>query len=119
MTLSNIDSVKFKPPSDVMVTDERLIVIFEIASMRAEDFKLSLAQKKLIVSGARQLPNIAEACYFQQVEIDTGEFLLEYNLPKPENNALDTANYQNGILTIELPFQRRKSVNVVRASQSE
>ena len=117
--LPNVDSGKYKPPSDVRATDDRLIEIVEIAAMRAEDLKLSLARKKLIVSGTRQLPNIAKACTYQQVEIETGEFRLEYNLPKPVDDAQVAANYQNDILTIELPFQQRKTINVVRASQSE
>jgi HSP20 family protein len=116
LMLSNIDRGKFNPPSDVVVTDDRFIIRVEIAGMRAEAFRLTLAKRKLVISGIRQMPAVAATCSYHQMEIGTGEFRLQYTLSQPVDDKRVSANYMNGILLIELPFLPSKSVNVVDTS---
>ena len=103
---------KFKPPSDFIETESGFVVRVEIAAMQAESFRLSLLNRKLVVSGVRQLGDIENSRSFHQVEIETGEFRLEYRLPKPVDETQVTAQYQNGILHIQLPHLPGKSVQV-------
>ena len=70
---------KFKPPSDVIETDNKFIVLVEIAGMDADEFRLSLLNRKLVISGNRILPAIDANTSYHQVEIESGEFRLEYN----------------------------------------
>ena len=110
LVLSSIDRGKFKPPSDVIVTHTGMCILVEIAAMQTDGFKLMLTKDKLIVSGTRQLPDVTESCSYQQVEIESGEFRLAYALPKRVDDERVTADYQNGILRIELPWQASKAV---------
>lgn len=109
---------KFRPPCDVTATEDGFVIRVEIAAMQADDFKLSLMNRKLVISGRRVLPNIERYTLHHQVEIETGEFRLEHLLPKPVDDAQVTANYQNGILQIELPYRPRQSVQVVPANKT-
>ena len=101
-----------------MATADRFIILIEIAAMQADDFKLSLMNRKLVVSGKRSLPNIGRRLSYHQVEIETGAFRLEYQLPGPVDDTQVTANYENGILRIELPYQPRQSVRVVPTNKN-
>lgn len=113
----NRDHGKYKPPSDVIVADDKFIILVEIANMKVDDFKLSLLNRKLIISGIRKLPEITTNTSYQQVEIETGEFRLEYALDKPVNSEAVTANYHNGLLQVELPFMEKKAVKIVMANE--
>jgi len=110
---------KFKPPSDVIEAEDKFIIWVEIAGMEADGFRLSLLNRKLVISGTRTLPTIDSNISYHQVEIETGEFRLEYNLTKPVDDTRVTANYNNGLLQIELPYLPKKTVKVVLAQENE
>lgn len=110
---------RFRPPSDVIATEDKFIVRVEIASMQAGAFRLSLLNRKLVVSGKRRLPDIDNATSYQQVEIETGEFRLEFRLPQPVDETEVSADYDNGILNIELPYLQRRNVPVMPEARSK
>lgn len=110
---------KFKPPSDVIETEDRFIIRVEIAGMEADAFRLSLLNRKLVISGNRTLPTVEMSTSYHQVEIETGEFRLEYTLTKPVDDKAVIANYQNGLLQIDLPYLPRKAVKVTMTQDNE
>ena len=117
--LRNLRHGKFKPPSDVLETEDGFIILVEIAGMEIDDFKLVLNNRKLTISGNRLLPTVESNTSYHQVEIETGEFRLEYTLTKPVDDEKVTANYQNGLLRIELPYLPKKTVKVVVANEDK
>lgn len=116
--LRHTERGKFKPPSDVIETEDKFIIWVEIAGMTTDDFRLSLLNRKLVISGKRTLPSVDSNTSYHQVEIETGEFRLEYNLTKPVDDTKVTANYNNGLLQIDLPYLPRKTVKVVLAQEN-
>ena len=117
--LRNRERGKFKPPSDVIETEDKFIILVEIAGMDANEFKLVLANRKLVISGSRTLPTVESSTSYHQVEIQAGEFRLEYALTKPIDDTKVSANYENGLLRIELPYLPKKVVKIVMANESE
>lgn len=117
--LRNRDRGKFKPPSDVIEAEDKFVILVEIAGMDADAFRLSLLNRKLVISGNRTLPTIETSTSYHQVEIETGEFRLEYSLSKPVDDSQVRANYQNGLLQIELPYLPKKTVKVTVANENE
>ena len=110
---------QFTPPTDVMETDDRLIVLVEIAGMRSSDFSVSLLnQQHLVISGTRERPPFAGAAY-HQVEIGYGEFRIELMLPFPIDQDQVSATYRDGFLVVELPRQPEKHIHVVDVQQPE
>jgi len=73
----------------------------------------------LVISGIRELPPIATHTSYHQVEIESREFRLEYTLAKPVDDAQVTADYQNGLLRIELPYLPKTTVKVTLANENE
>lgn len=85
--------------------------------MQADGFRLSLLNRRLVVSGHRHLPAIDKATKYHQVEIETGDFRVEFKLTRPVDEAEVSADYDNGILHIELPYLQGRSVPVMAESR--
>ena len=110
---------QFTPPTDVMETDQGLMVLVEIAGMRSGDFTISLLnQQHLVVSGTRERPPFAGAAY-HQVEIGYGEFRIELMLPFPVEQDEVSATYRDGFLAVELPRLPEKRIRVVEVQEED
>jgi HSP20 family protein len=103
---------QFTPPTDVLELSDRLLVLMEIAGMKASDFTVSLMNNHLIVNGTRERPSFRGAAY-HQVEIGYGEFRVEIVLPWPVSQDDVSANYRDGFLQIELPRRPDKAIRII------
>ena len=92
----------WRPPTDVYETQDRLVVVVEIAGMRDNDFQIVLHGRHLLISGTRQHEARAH-CAYQQMEILHGEFRTEVELPWPVAQDQVAAVYHDGFLRVELP----------------
>lgn len=101
------------PPTDVYRTDDRLIVLIEIAGMRENDFQVVLQNRLLTVSGVRhQLGDLEDVAY-HQMEIERGAFRTEIQLPWNVDRTRVSATYQEGLLRIELPRALSTAIHVL------
>ncbi|TAK14939.1 MAG: Hsp20/alpha crystallin family protein [Anaerolineae bacterium] len=91
----------WRPPTDVVETDGALIVRLEVAGMEGGEFHISVQPNLLAVRGVRGGSGIRGA--YQQMEINTGEFisLVEFQLSLDIDDV--NANYRDGFLTVTLP----------------
>lgn len=109
----------FVPPTDVIELADRLVVIVEIAGMRANDFNITLQQRRLIISGIRERPTLQDNPAYHQLEIGYGEFRLELAIPWPIDREAISAAYHDGFLQIDLPRQAATQVRIVDLEQEE
>jgi HSP20 family protein len=93
---------QFAPPTDVIELADRILVMVEIAGVRAETFTVSLHQRQLLISGTRERPSLPNAAY-QQMEINYGDFRVEVQLPDVVERDEVSATYRDGFLHVELP----------------
>jgi HSP20 family protein len=91
----------WRPPTDVYETETCIEVRVEVAGMREEDFRISLADSILIIAGRREDPSPKQA--YQQMEIFWGEFRTEVYLPRAVDEERVEASYKDGFLLIVLP----------------
>lgn len=91
----------WKPPTDVYETDDSVVVQTEAAGMRDGHFHVSLQGQTLTISGIRS-DRSGERRAYHQMEINTGEFRDEINLPAPVDPESMSARYDDGILEIRL-----------------
>ncbi len=91
----------FKPPTDVLETDEKVIIRVEIAGISVDNLSIIYDQHQLSIQGIRQdlMPKRA----FHQMEVHYGEFSTEIDIPVSINPNQITADYRDGFLIIELP----------------
>ncbi len=91
----------FVPPTDVLELPEKIVVMVEIAGMRAAEINVSLVGRELSISGTRERPSIPATAY-HQVEIGFGEFQVDIQLPQPVSRDSVSASYRDGLLVVEL-----------------
>lgn len=106
------------PPTDVYESQERLIVVVEIAGMRDSDFNVSLQAQRLTISGVRQRVADAE-CAYHQLEIPFGEFRTVVTVPWPVARNEVTASYRDGFLRVELPHAPAQKVHIVNVDDAD
>jgi HSP20 family protein len=103
---------RFSPPTDVLELPDKLMIVVEIAGMRAGDVNVVLADGRLIITGTRERPTLQNAA-FHQVEIGYGEFRVEVYLPWSVEREQVTASYRDGFLQIDLPRHPDANFRVV------
>lgn len=108
----------FSPPTDVIELADKILVIVEIAGMRAADLNITLLEHLLVISGQRERPQHPSPAY-HQVEIGYGEFRIEVALPWHVNREAVTASYEAGFLQVELPRTSPRQIRVVEVNDGE
>lgn len=103
---------QFTPPTDVLEFPDRLLVLIEIAGMRAGDFTITLMNNYLVVAGRRERP-VSQGAAYHQVEIGYGDFRLEIVLPWPVEQDEVGATYRDGFLQVELPRRPEKAIRII------
>jgi HSP20 family protein len=100
------------PATDVMVDDDRLIVVVEIAGMRNGEFYITFANQRLSISGVRSPKEQGHAAY-HQLEVRYGEFRTDVTMPWAVDEDKILAHYEDGFLQVELPRAKQIKVHVV------
>ena len=100
----------WRPPTDVFETEENFIVRVEVAGMQEADFKVTLGEQHLQISGIRL--DISERRAYHQMEIPYGEFITEVELPSPVVFEQVEAVYREGFLRIVLPKARPHHIRI-------
>jgi HSP20 family protein len=90
----------WRPPTDVYETESSILVQVEVAGMEHSDFAITLEGDILKVTGNRK--DHMERRVYQQMEIHTGDFLTEVELPVRVESDFVRADYHDGFLMVEL-----------------
>jgi HSP20 family protein len=107
----------WRPPTDVVETDEDVIVRVEVAGMKESDFNISLSERLLAITGVRYDPRAKVA--YHQMEIRYGEFRTEIYLHWQVEQDKITANYADGFLHVTLPKVAVRRVHVVDVNHAD
>jgi HSP20 family protein len=100
----------WRPPTDLIETDESYVVRMEIAGINVADFSINISGTVLTIDGTRweSYPD----CAFHQMEITSGDFSSSVEIPSPIDEGSITAVYENGFLHITLPKAKVKQIKV-------
>ena len=91
----------WRPPTDLFETEDEFVAQVEIAGMRHADFLVTLNGRQLSISGHRRDP--AERRAYYQMEIHSGDFRTDLDLPAPIQAEGVEATYSDGFLRVVLP----------------
>ncbi len=101
----------WRPPADIYETEEKIIVLVEIAGMQEEDFLISVDRNILTIAGLRPSP-LSEKKAIHQLEIPFGEFSTEIEYAFNIDTDSIEATYHNGFLRIDLKKSRPKPIQI-------
>ncbi len=91
---------KWHPLTDIIETEDRIIIKLELAGVEKEDISLTMERNFLVLRGRRReiLPDSIKG--YHQMEINYGEFERILPLKPDTTKATIKAKFGNGILTI-------------------
>ena len=100
----------FRPQIDAYRAGDppRLTIVVELPGVEPAAIHVTVADRRLVVSGERPRPRI-EGGTWHQMEIDYGTFQRQIALPDDVDPAEATADYEHGLLRIELPVVERRA----------
>ena len=91
------------PGVNIYGNDERVLVVSEIPGLEIDKLDVKVVGRGLTISGVRVLPGEGKEEKYACQEREGGEFTRKVTLPYNVEADKVTANYDKGILTIELP----------------
>ncbi len=104
-------SHRWRPPTDLVETEDAFVVLVEVAGMKAADFDVTFDRQVLRVQGVRREVAEGKAAY-HQMEISYGEFVTEVLIPAPVEKDQIRATYTDGFLRVVLPKTKPRSVSI-------
>ena len=93
----------FPPPTDIYESEDHLVVVMEIAGMKAEAIQVTFDKDILSISGSRKEPSSPPKTRLHQMEIDYGKFQRTLRIPFPLKSDGFKATYRQGFLVITVP----------------
>lgn len=104
------------PPTDVYETPDAVMVKVEIGGMSDDDFQILYADGVLTITGVRA-DEEQEPRAYQRMEIWTGLFRTQVQIPWHVDADRIEAQYHNGFLRVRLPKTNRKTEIPVRSPE--
>ncbi len=101
-----VSDFTFAPPTDVWETDEKIVVIMEMANLTLKDFSIRYRDGYLIMEGERkavQENSPEKIIKYYKKEIDSGKFRVKIKMNVRIMREKIQASYENGLLTVYLP----------------
>ena len=108
----------FHPRVDVSETKDKIAVKAEVPGMEAKDIEVALSGNKLTIKGEKKSEKEEKDEIFSRVERYYGSFSRTVELPSEVIAEKITANYKNGILTINLPKSEEAGKDQVKIKVS-
>jgi HSP20 family protein len=94
---------RWQPDIDVFETEEAIVVLAEIAGIRAEDLRVTVDGEMLRISGVRRVPERSDVKRLLQMEIAAGPFERRLRISLPFDRENVSAHLSDGFLTVTLP----------------
>src|SRR5215212_1955056 len=94
------------PPVDIYETDAKdLVIKAELPDMTREDIEVTVENNTLTLRGTKKLPADVKEEHFRRVERSYGTFNRSFTLPTTADAGKVSAEYENGVLTVKLPYR--------------
>lgn len=94
----------WSPNTDVYSVENGLMIRVELAGVQREHLELSAEGSRLKIRGQRPDGCRGPKCKFLAMEIHYGPFEAVIDVPPSYDISLARASYQNGFLSVEIPF---------------
>ncbi|MDX2033224.1 MAG: Hsp20/alpha crystallin family protein [Blastocatellia bacterium] len=96
-------SGNWSPRVDIFEDENSIVLEADLPGIKAEDFKLSIENFKLTLSGERKFDKGAASENWHRVERSYGSFTRTFSLPSTVNVDGVKADLRDGVLQVTLP----------------
>lgn len=104
---SSSDIVNWRPAVDIVEKDDKYIIKADLPGVEEKDVSLELKDGMLTIKGERKNEYTEEKDNVYRCERSYGTFMRSFNVSDVNEEKI-TAEYKNGILTVELPKAEQK-----------
>jgi HSP20 family protein len=114
----SLASSAFVPPVDIYEDANHVVLKLEVPGMKLEDFDIQLENNTLTVRGERRFQKETKDENYHRVERRYGSFARVFTLPNTLDQESVKANYDAGVLTIELGKRAEAKPKQIKVSVS-
>lgn len=102
--------------AELVESQDGLKVSIEAPGLDKKDFEIFVNGQVLVVRGTKQSASERTEGHYHITERAYGRFERRFSLPVEVDESATTANYRNGVLTIELPRSTASQPRVITIS---
>ena len=107
------------PPIDVEEKDDEIIIQAEIPGLDKDDFKVEIADDRLILRGQKKLENEERGRGYYYAERRFGAFTRMITLPSEVDVKKVSAKYKNGLLRVVLQKTRNENARRIEVRPTQ
>ncbi len=110
-----VTTAAFTPAADIYEDDKKIAIKLEVPGIDEKDLDVSVENNTLTIKGERKFEKEEKEENFHRVERRYGSFFRAFTLPSTVDTEHVSANYQNGVLKLELkkkPEAQPKQIKV-------
>ena len=96
-------SGSWSPRVDIFEEENSIVLEADLPGLKPEEFKLSIENFKLTLSGERKFENEKKGENWHRVERSYGSFVRTFSLPNTVNVEEVKADFKDGVLRVTLP----------------
>lgn len=104
------------PAVDIYETDSHdLVLKAELPGLTRDDVDVTVENGTLVLKGSKKFEAEVKEEHFRRVERSYGTFHRSFTLPNTVEASRVSAEYNNGVLTVRLPFReeaRPRTINI-------
>lgn len=115
----NWPSGGYQVPMDIFRTDDRVVVRMDLPDTNPSDVEVTVQEGWLLVNGTRRFPYDADKVRFVRRGTFYGDFTQRVALGKGLNSDAMTANYNNGVLELTIPFAEEVQPKRIEIKQGQ
>ena len=116
MASDNNSMKSFMPPAEMEQTEDAVYLRIEVPGMKAEDLDVQVTREAVMINGERKSESKSRSNGMTRSEFRYGSFSRTIPLPIPVDNDRVRGDYQDGILTLELPKLQEQKSKVTKVS---
>jgi HSP20 family protein len=106
----------FMPLAEMEQTEDAIHLKVEVPGMNADDLDVQVAKDAVMITGERKSESKSENNGMKRSEFRYGSFSRTIPLPAPIDNNQVKGDYQDGILTLELPKMQKLENKVTKVN---
>ena len=93
----------WSPVSDVVETEDSIVVSCELPGLRQEAIEIKLADNVLTIAGERRVDRESDSQQYHRIERSYGPFSRSFTVPASIDAEKIAATYRVGVLSVTLP----------------
>lgn len=108
----------FSAPMDITETETGYTLVLDVPGVSPDQIQIELEDGRVTIHGQRPSPADADEPTWRRVERTFGEFTRKFRLPKVVDQERIEAEYDNGVLTVQLPKLEKKAAKQIVINHS-